>query len=582
MGHDILTGIAISIVGAASLALLARRVHQPLILGYILAGILLGPHLGLGVIRDEESIELISEIGLIFLLSIIGLEISVPRLLQAGRTITVTGLLQFPICVALAWVAFGRVIQPAGGRFDRLYLAVAFGLSSTLIVVKLLSDKYELGTFAGRVTVGVLVFQDLWAITFLALQPNLQNLRPGPMLRSFVLGAVIVIAAALLSRFVLPRLFRAIARSPELVLLTAIAWCFLVSLVGGLAGLSKEMGALIAGMVIAAFPYGSEVIARLAGVRDFFITLFFVALGLKVPTPAAELLMFALVATAFVALTRFVALAPLFMLLRVDTRTTGVGAINLSQISEFSLVIITLGAGYGHVSHELASLVLYTLLFSTVISTYGIMLNHPLASRLTRVLSRMGVPGWRGAVKPGPTTETETPPADMQDLFLLGVSREGLAFLQHLEREHPQMKERIVAIDFNPETLELLQRDGVECHYGDISNAEALRHAGIERAALAVSMVSDWFLRGTDNLRLLRQVRRLAPAAQVVVTADTLAGAQRLYAEGADYVLIPPALAAEHLCDLLQDASPEALAEARARQAAELFTQEPSRDAQAS
>lgn len=266
MGHDILTGIAISIVGAAGLALLARRVHQPLILGYILAGILLGPHLGLGVIRDEESIELISEIGLIFLLFIIGLEISVPRLLQAGRIITVTGLVQFPICVGLAWPALGLAMPASGGQFDRLYLAGALSLSSTLIVVKLLSDKYELGTFAGRVTVGILVFQDLWAVTFLALQPNLQNLRPGPMLRSFALGAVLVGAAAFLSRFALPGLFRAIARSPELALLTAIAWCFLVSLVAGVAGLSKEMGALIAGMVIAPFTYGSEVIARLAGV----------------------------------------------------------------------------------------------------------------------------------------------------------------------------------------------------------------------------------------------------------------------------------------------------------------------------
>jgi voltage-gated potassium channel Kch len=132
------------------------------------------------------------------------------------------------------------------------------------------------------------------------------------------------------------------------------------------------------------------------------------------------------------------------------------------------------------------------------------------------------------------------------------------------------MKRRIVAIDFNPETLEQLEMEGITCHYGDIGNAETLRHTGIERAAVVVSSISDWFLKGTDNRRLLRQVRSLAPSARVIVTADTLAAAGRLYAEGADYVLIPPALAAEHIYRLLLDSSSEGLAEARRRQIAAL------------
>jgi len=215
--------------------------------------------------------------------------------------------------------------------------------------------------------------------------------------------------------------------------------------------------------------------------------------------------------------------------------------------------------------------VLYTLLLTAVVSTYGILLSHAIAARLTRVVAALGLPAWLGGrVRLGGDAADG---ADHHyDLFLLGVSREGLAFLQHLERESPAMKQRIVAVDFNPETLERLQADGVECHYGDITNAETLRHAGIQHAAVVVSGISDWFLKGTDNLRLLRQVRGLAPDAAVVVTADTLARARQLYDEGADYVLIPPALAAEHLYELLRDASPERLADARARQAAALFS----------
>jgi Kef-type K+ transport system membrane component KefB len=138
---DLLTSIGFSIIVAAVLAFLARRLNQPLILGYILAGAVLGPHVGLHVVADEASIELIAEIGLILLLFLIGLEISLPRLLQAGRAITVTGLLQVPICTGLAWLALGPVVASTGGEFDRLYLAFASALSSTLIVVKLLSTS---------------------------------------------------------------------------------------------------------------------------------------------------------------------------------------------------------------------------------------------------------------------------------------------------------------------------------------------------------------------------------------------------------------------------------------------------------
>jgi len=571
---NLLVAISLSIVAAAVFGLVARRLHQPLLLGYVLGGTLLGPHVGFGVVSDEASIELISEIGLILLLFIVGMEINVPSILQAGRTIIVSGLFQFPACAALAWVLFERLAVTTGGRFDRLYLATALSLSSTMIVVKLLFDKFEMRSFAGRVTLGILIFQDLWAIGFLALQPSLQSLQPLPLLRALALGLGIVTAAAALSRFVLPRLFRAIATTPELMLITSMAWCFLVSAAAGWAGLSKEMGALIAGMVIAAFPYGTEVVGRLAGVRDFFITLFFVALGLKMPGPSASLMALTGLMALFVVLSRFVAIFPIFALLKLDTRTAGVVAVNLAQTSEFSLVIVSLGAGYGHVSPAVASLVLYTLLLTSVLSTYGILFNHTLASWLARAFALTGAPRWLGARPVPPGLDARDDGVIARDVYLLGVSREGLALLEHLERELPAIKRRIVAIDFNPETLERLQADGIEAHYGDISNAETLRHAGIERAAIIVSSISDWFLKGTDNLRLLRKVRRLAPSAQVVASADTLAAAERLYAEGADYVLIPPALAAAHLCDLLRDGSPEAIAEARRRQAQELFEPE--------
>jgi Kef-type K+ transport system membrane component KefB/voltage-gated potassium channel Kch len=571
---DLLTSIGFSIIVAAVLAFLARRLNQPLILGYILAGAVLGPHVGFHVVTDEASIELIAEIGLILLLFLIGLEISLPRLLQAGRAITVTGLLQVPICAGLAWLALGPVVATMGGPFDRLYLAFASALSSTLIVVKVLSDKFELATFGGRVTLGVLIFQDLYAIAFLAIQPNLQNLQAMLLLRSLVAGVGLVGGAWVMARFVLPAYFRVIAKSSELVVVSAMAWCFLVAGVAGWAGLSKEMGALIAGVVIASYPYGTEVISRVGGVRDFFLTLFFVALGLKIPEPTPAAVVAALGGVLFVVLSRFLAMCPLFAFLRLDTRTAGVVAINLGQISEFALVIFSLGTVYKHVSPAADSLILYTVLLTAVISTYGILYNHAIATWLAGVLNTLGLRRWFGRAATPAVAAAEADGGEndeRRDVFLLGVSREGLALVQHVSRTAPALKDRLVAIDFNPEMLERLRGEGVDNHYGDISNLATLEHAGIGHAAIVISGISDWFLKGTSNLQLLRLVRSIAPKARVIVTGDTPEGAQELYTAGADYVMVPSALSAEHLATILADGSPNALARARRVQAFDLF-----------
>lgn len=573
---DLLTAIGFSIIVAAALAFLARRLHQPLILGYILAGAVLGPHVGFHVVADEASIELIAEIGLILLLFLIGLEISLPRLLQAGRAITVTGLLQVPICAGLAWLVLGPVVASTGGQFDRLYLAVASAMSSTLIVVKLLSDKFELSTFGGRVTLGVLIFQDLYAIAFLAIQPNLQNLQALLLLRSLVAGVGLVGGAWLMARFVLPAYFRVIAKSSELVVVSAMAWCFLVAGVAGWAGLSKEMGALIAGVVIASYPYGTEVISRVGGVRDFFLTLFFVALGLKIPEPSVPAVLAALGGVVFVVLSRFLAMYPLFAFLRLDTRTAGVVAINLAQISEFALVIFSLGVTYKHISPAANSMILYTVLLTAVISTYGILYNHAIATWLAGLLNALGLRRWVGSAPAAPAGGAAEAGAEKdaesgRDVFLLGVSREGLAFVQHIARTAPALKDRLVAVDFNPEMLERLRTEGVDHHYGDIANMATLEHAGIGRAALVISGISDWFLKGTSNLQILRLVRSLAPTARIIVTGDTAEGAQELYVAGADYVMVPSVLSAEHLASILADRSPNALARARRVQAFDLF-----------
>jgi len=291
--HEVtlLRDIALGIVFAALAAHVARLVRQPLILGYIAGGVILSPRLGFGLVKSAESIELISEIGLILLLFIIGLEIDLRELKRLGRSMLALGVGQFVINALLGLVFFSWLgYRVTRGNFDLLYLSIIISLSSTLIVVKLLREKFELKLLPGRLTLGVLVVQDIWAILFMAVQPNLADPDVLTIARSIARGAVVVAVAFLASRYVLSRLFEAAARRPELVLISALAWCFLLSGAAERLGLSREMGALIAGVSISSFPYGSDVISKVSGVRDFFVTLFFVALGMKIPVPTAEIL----------------------------------------------------------------------------------------------------------------------------------------------------------------------------------------------------------------------------------------------------------------------------------------------------
>src|SRR5450432_680453 len=257
--HHLIRDISLCIVAAWFLSLIARVVRLPLMIAYLAAGVLLGP-VGFGWIAERAEIETISELGLIFLLFMIGLEIDLKRIISAGRAIVLTSVIQFVGGAALGvalfvWLGFAL----GGGQLDALYLGVAAALSSTVIIVKILYDKRELNTLGGRITLGVLVIQELFAILFLALQPNLKNPELGTALLSLGKVGILVVAALTTSRYVLPPLFRYVARLPEVVLVGALAWCFLV---GGFAqwlGLSREMGALISGVALSTFPYALDV-----------------------------------------------------------------------------------------------------------------------------------------------------------------------------------------------------------------------------------------------------------------------------------------------------------------------------------
>jgi Kef-type K+ transport system membrane component KefB len=560
---DLLSSIGICVGAAALLALVGWRLRQPLILAYLVTGVVIGPH-GLNLVHDQASIATVAEIGLILLLFIIGLEIDLKKLASAGPAVLVTGALQVPICIALGLGFFyllgARVTQ---GNYGLIYLAACMSLSSTLVVVKLLYDKFELDTLPGRITLGVLVIQDLWAVAMIAVQPNIESPNLLPLAFSLWKGALLVVGGLALSKYVLPYLFRAVAKVPELVLVSALAWCFFLAGVASYIGLSKEMGALIAGISLSTFPYNLDVMAKAVSIRDFFVTLFFVALGMQIALPSFDVVLIALAASAFVIVSRL-CVVPILYALRLGHRTSLLPAINLAQVSEFSIVIASLGLARGQIQSDVLTIVIITFAVTAVVSTYMINSSH----RVQRVLS--------GALRvlrvrdlSSPETAQERSETRPETFVFLGFFRDASSILHEFEHdgEPLQVKEflsKILVVDFNPTVMRELRARGISCVYGDVAHADTLRHVGIQDAELVVSSITDDILRGTSNLRMLRNIRATCPKAKVMLTTEHIPQALHFYEAGADFVYIPRLHSAPQIAGILKSGLADGFEAARA------------------
>ncbi len=555
-GHNLISNIGVSILAATILAYLGNIFKQPSLLAYITAGIIIGPKIGLELVTSEQDIEVISEIGLILLLFMIGLEIDVKKLKESGKSLITTGILQFILTVAMGFGFFILLdYSIGGGNYDLGYLAVCCGISSTTIVVKLLYEKFELDTLPGRLTLGILVFQDIWAIVVLGIQPNLANPDIVQILWSFGKGGILVLISLLISKYVLGYIFKTIAKQPELVLIASLGWCFFICGIAGYFDLSLEMGALIAGVAISTFPYNLDVIAKIVSIRDFFITLFFVALGMKIPNPMDDLGILAIagIASIFLIATRFISIFPILYFLKNGNRVSLLVPINLSQISEFSLVIAALGFSAGHIGTDILSIIIFIFVITSVVSTYMIKYSHPLQRGLNKLIQKIGFKDISNAPQ-------EAAAEMKKDIAILGFFRVASSLVREIEEfdklnedDSSGIKDNIVVIDFNPDVHRKLQAKGIKVIYGDISNMDTLHHAGIHAAKVVISTIPDTILKGTDNLKIIQKIQKLCPDAKIIVTAESSSRALKMYNEGADYVFLPRVLAAQHLIPVLNN-----------------------------
>ena len=561
--HELIRDITLSILFAWMLGLLAHFSRQPLILAYLIAGFCIGPF-GAGWVHSQESISVISELGLIFMLFMIGLEIDLKKIVRAGRVILFAAgsqLLGGCLLGVLFFVGIGLSI--GSGHFDAVYLCVACALSSTVIIVKVLYEKRELDTLPGRITLGVLVLQDIFAILFLAVQPSLANLQVSVILLSIGRVAVLVAATLLVSRYVLPRVFHQIARRPELILLGALAWCFLVAETAYRLSLSREMGALIAGVSLSTFPYALDVTAKVTTLRDFFITLFFVALGMTIPVPGLSVISLALMIAAFTVVSRLVTTFTPLYLMKQGLRASLLPALNLAQISEFSLVVIQTGVADHHIAAETANAASFAFVVLAVLSTFVMTRSDEITRWAIGPLKRIGLRDLdhgNGHAEEG----HEGGHGEARRIVILGFFRAASALLAEIERQTPVLLEQITVVDFNPNVYQTLLSRGLHVIYGDISNVDTLLHAGIGKSEMIILSVPDSLLKGATNEKLVRHVRALNPTALIVATADLLADVAPLYEAGASYVTVTRLSDAHELFTVIEAAQAGLLADKRA------------------
>ena len=524
------------LLGLASIfGILARRFKQPILVGYLFAGLAAAYF---GLIGESEIIKNLGKIGVALLLFLVGVEMNIREIPTIGKAALYTGLGQmlFTFVIALsAGLLFGFGLLPS------IYIAIAMSFSSTIIIVKLLSEKKDLDTLYGKVAVGFLLVQDLVAVLILMFLAGMGS--GGVTIAGYIFiaikGALLIIAVWALSKKVLPYLFeRYVAESVELLFIVSIAWALgVAALVAGPLGLSLEIGGFMAGLALSNLPEHLEIASRTRPLRDFFLTLFFLTLGASLLVEGIGSIIFpALVFSLLVLIGNPIIVMIVMGFLRFKKRTSFLSSVTVAQISEFSLIVMAAGLALNHVSQSHVALTVIVAAITMTISTYIILGADKIYLRLKNKLSI-----FEREIFTEPQVLAKDTYSD--HIILIGCGRTGKRLLSLFSRK----KVPYIIVDYNPDLYTQMIAEKKPIVFGDISDPEILEAVSVERARMIISTSADF----TDNLALLDYLKKQRRKPTTVFEAPTREEAIKLYESGANYVVLPEVLAGEHLRHIL-------------------------------
>lgn len=520
--------LSLIIALGTGMALLMRIIHQPLIIGHILTGILVGPTV-LGLVKSAETIEVFSNIGIALLLFIIGLGLNPKVIREVGKVAAIAGTAQVALTLALG---YGSGLLLGLNQIEALFLGVALSFSSTIIILKLLSDKKEQTRLYGKVVTGLLLVQDILAAAALLFVTanNDGGFSSNQLISLLIKGLAIGGVMFLIGHLVLPRNHKLIAGSQEFLFLFAIGWGFGGAALFELAGFSLEIGALISGVALASLPYTQEISARLRPLRDFFIVVFFISLGTRlVFNNIGELIPLIILSSIMAIVIKPIIVLFIMGRMGYTKRTSFKAAVAMGQVSEFSLVFVIIGARADLVSTDLVAIVTMVALISIAASTYLIMYSDKIFMMFDKYLTAFE----RRKV------HKEHEPRVHYELVLFGYLHGGHEFSKLFN----SLNKRSVVIDYDPDVIDTLERQKINFIYGDATDIELLEEIGLEYSKLVISTMTDF----ETNAFLVKLLENINPRAVVICHADNATEAQKLYDLGASYVMVPHYIGSEKI-----------------------------------
>jgi Kef-type K+ transport system membrane component KefB/Trk K+ transport system NAD-binding subunit len=531
--------LAVILLMAFIVSYIANLFKQPILIGYIIAGILISPFIirfgvSTGAIND------LSKFGIAFLLFIVGLHLNPKNLKEIGLSSFVMGLLQVVITFGLSFLVAFELL--GFGAIASVYIGIALAFSSTILVMKLISDKQDLESLYARISIGILIVQDIIAAGVLMVISSTSS-QAGSSDFAFInllMGFGIIVILFLFGYFLLPLFTKRIAKSQELLFLFSICWCFVVASLFNFLGFSIEIGALVAGVVLSMTPYSAEISSRISPLRDFFLIIFFIILGFNADLSNMGSILFnSIILSLVVLIIKPIILMALSAFFGYTKRTNFLVGTSLAQISEFSLIIMFLGVSLGQITGEVLHTIILTMIFTILISTYMVIYSQKFYELLR------GFAGLFEKKKIKSSRNKENIMGKTYHAMLFGYNRIGFSILNSLK----QSNKKYLVVDFNPDTISRLSKLGVPALYGDVDDVDFLNELNLEKIELAVSTVPEC----ETNTLLIDEIKRVNKDAIIIVRAHTIGEALELYKKGADYVLTPHFLGGEYVSKMITD-----------------------------
>ena len=525
---------AIILALAALFGLIGKTLKQPLIVMFIALGVVMGPAV-LDIVKSKDNIHLLAEIGISVLLFIVGLKLDLRIIKSVGKIALLTGMGQ-----VLFTSFFGYFIGLALGfsSLHSFYIAIALTFSSTIIIVKLLSDKKEIDSLHGQIAIGFLIVQDIVVIIMMiilsAIQKGGETSLSQDIVRTLIAGSGLVVFTFVAMKWILPKLTNYLAQSQELLTLFSVAWAVSLAATGEYIGFSGEVGAFRAGMSLASSEFKEAISSRLVSLRDFLLLFFFVSLGADLDltaisgqvTPALYFSLFVLIGNPIIVLI-------IMGIMGYRKRTSFLAGLTVAQISEFSLIFAGLGLAVGHINKEVVGLITLVGLVTIGLSTYLILYSHQIFNFLSPFLSVFE--------RKNKLVEQESTDLDSSDynVIIIGIGRFGNRLADMLDK---QTKISYLGIDFDPSIIKDWRENNRPIIYGDIDDPELLEVIPYKNSDIIISTVHDLSL----SKQLVNDLKRRQYKGEVFVTALTDKENMDLKHMGIENVLLPHYMAASN------------------------------------